>query len=165
MPDCWIADTDTYNKLQKLKVFVNFISALKYATEKDKQAASEIINLIENINKPETFKSWNVCLDIFDREIQYGANKKEGFYWRSWSVYFEIDTIEIEVKSRHTCEPLGHYGDDFNFYAMVSFVKENTFDRIYMPADVESFVADALKYESYITESLNVVEIDIEVAL
>ncbi len=164
MPDWWIADTDTYNKLQKLKAFVNFISALKYATEKEKQSATEIINLIENINKPYTFKSWNVCLDIFDREIQYGANKKEGFYWRSWSVYFEMGRMEIEAKSRHTSEALGHHGDDFNFYAMVSFVKENTLDRIYMTEDVESFVADALKYESYITVSLNDVEIDIEVA-
>lgn len=163
MPDLWIADADVYNKLQKLKTYVIFVAGLKYATEKDKQAAAEIISLIENINKPETFKSWNVCLDIFDREIQNSANKKEGFFWRSWSVYFEIDTIEIEATSRHTSEPLGHHGNDFNFNATVFFKKEIACDRIFMTQELTSFVGDAIKYETYITESLNAVEIDIEV--
>ena len=67
MSSLWIANADTYNKLQKLKAYVTFVAGLKYATEKDKQVAAEIINLIENINKPDTFKSWNVCLDIFDQ--------------------------------------------------------------------------------------------------
>ena len=163
MSNLWIADVDTCNKLQKLKTYVIFVAGLKYATEKDKQVAAEIINLIENINKPDTFKSWNVCLDIFDREIQDGVDKKEGFYWRSWSVYFEIDTMEIEATSRHTCEPLGHHGNDFNFNATVFFKNEIACDRIFMTQELESFVGDALKYETYITESLNAVEIDIEV--
>lgn len=55
MPDLWIADADVYNKLQKIKTYVIFVAGLKYAIEKDKQGAAEIISLIENINKPETF--------------------------------------------------------------------------------------------------------------
>lgn len=163
MPDLWIADNDTYNKLQKLKVYVTFVAGLKYATEKDRQAAAEINNLIGNINNPDSFKTWNVCLDIFDQEIQEGAKKKEGFYWRSWSVFFEIDNIEIKAASKHTCEPLGHYGDDFNFNATVFFKKEIDYDRIFMTDDLTSFIDDAIKYEKYITGSLNKVEIDIAV--
>jgi hypothetical protein len=55
MSDFWVIDTDTYNKLQQLKEFVNFIAGLEYSTEKGKQASIEINYLIENINKPETF--------------------------------------------------------------------------------------------------------------
>ncbi len=68
----------------------------------------------------------------------------------------------IEAKSNHTEEPLHHYGDDFHFQAIIYFEKEISCDRIYMNSDLKSFVADALKYEKYIIETLNDVEIDIE---
>ena len=162
MADFWITDIDTYNKLQELKKFVQFIAGLKFSTAANKQNADTIIHLIETINQPETFKCWNVCLDIYDADIQNGIHKQGGIYWRTWAVWFEINYLIIEAKTKHTQEPLHHYGKDFNFQAIIYFEKEISGDRIYMNNDLKSFVADAFKYEEYITETLNDVEIDID---
>jgi hypothetical protein len=67
------------------------------------------------------------------------------------------------AQSKHTHEPLGSYGEDFYFNSMIYFKKEISYERMYMSNDLEYFVADALKYERYITETLNEVEVEIDV--
>ncbi len=163
MDDFWIIDTDTYQQLQSLKLFIKFVSGLGCATSTDKKTANEIIYLLENINRPNSFKSWNVCLDIFDRHIIDSSEKLTGFYWRSWSVYFENNTLEIEAKSRHTEDDHNHYGDDFYYYTWIDFKKEVDWDRISMSEPIDNFIADAYNYEAYITESLKDVEIEMEI--
>jgi hypothetical protein len=158
----WKPDKVTYDNIQKLKKFVDFVSNLEYATGLDKRKAKEIISLIENIDKPKTHKEWNVCLDIFDPEIQYG-NEKEGFYWRKWSVYFELGTLQIEAETYHTADDSGHYGDDFYYYGDIFFNKNIICDRVYFEKDINEFINDAVNYKNYVTESLNVIEIDIDV--
>ncbi|MDO9255669.1 MAG: hypothetical protein Q7U54_09165 [Bacteroidales bacterium] len=162
LPDSrfWIPDEGTYNKIQKLKKYVAFIAGLPFSSDEDKQKASRIIFLIENINKPETFRSWNVCLDIFDRDIQYGFNKSKGIYWRTWSVYFEGDSLEIEASSKHTHD-IFHYGDDFHYFGLIYFTKNIEYQRLFLETDIDEFVNDASNFNKYITESLNDIEIDI----
>jgi len=75
----WKPNNATYTKIQQLKAYVNFIAQLKYCTKKDKENAEEVNYLIENIDNPSTYKNWMVCLDIYDRDVQYGTNKKGGF--------------------------------------------------------------------------------------
>lgn len=159
--DFWIMDSKTLNELQILRTFVNFVVSLKYATESDRQSASEINYMIENLDKPEIFKPWNICLDIFDPDLMYSGNKKQGIYWRTWSVCFESDNLEVEVKTNHTDEPLYHYGNDFDYYAAIFFKKEIPCDRVYMKNNLKEFVADAMNYTDYITDSLNEIKIDI----
>ena len=84
MQEIWMPDTETYNSIQKQKDFVNFVANTNYAARPDRQTADEIISLIENINKPETFKSWMVCLDILNSNLDYHHNRKSGVYWRQW---------------------------------------------------------------------------------
>lgn len=110
----WIADDETYTTLQELKKFVFFVAGLKYATAKEQEKAALIIHQIENINKPETFKGWDVCLYIFDYDRQEGRNEEEGVYLRKWCVYFEKDYFEIVAQTDHTSDPIYHYGEDFN---------------------------------------------------
>ena len=55
--DFWIIDSETLSRLQILKTFVNFVVSLKYATENDRQNASEINSMIEILNEPESFKN------------------------------------------------------------------------------------------------------------
>lgn len=160
--NCWVADEETYKLLQKLKPFVQFVGNLKYATQKDKQNTIEIITSIENINKPSTFTGWNVCLDITDPQIQNSTDGAEGLYWRTWSVYFQINAIEIEAVSHHTCEPLGAYDNHFYFYGNVDFRKNISYKRIFFTEDITNFIADALQYQNYITASFNEVEVDID---
>ena len=161
--DFWIMDSETLSGLQILKTFVNFVASLKYATENDRQNAYEINYMIESLDKPESFKAWNVCLDIFDQDLIYSENKKHGIYWRSWSVFFENDKLEIEAKTRHTDEPLNHYGDDFDYHSAISFKKEIPCNRIYLKKDLKEFVADAIGYKNYITDNLNEIEVDIQI--
>jgi len=157
----WIIDAETLNELQILKAFVNFVVSLKYATESDRQIGSEINYLIKNLDKPETFKDWNIALDIFDFDIMYSQPKKQGIYWRTWAIYFESDTLEIEAKTNHSDEPLEHYGDDFYYHASIFFKKNIPCDHIYIEKDLKEFVADAMNYTNYITPSLNEIKIDI----
>ena len=53
-PEFWIPDKETYNQLQKLKTFVDFVAGLEHSTAEDKTNA-EIKLQIENIDKPESF--------------------------------------------------------------------------------------------------------------
>jgi len=159
----WKIDVKSYNNIQQLKAFVEFVSNLPYATNSDKQNAVKINYLIENIDNPVSFKSWNVCLDIFDRNLQNQNIKKEGFYWRKWSAYFEKDTLEITAESLHTEHPIGHYGPDYNYTGCVFFNKEIKGKHVYLKQDINNFVKDAINYKNYITATLNEIEVEIGV--
>lgn len=70
----WQPDETTFNKIQELKQFVDFVANLEFSTEKDKTKAKEIKYLIENIHN---HKNWNLSLSIFAPEIQNGIKKEE----------------------------------------------------------------------------------------
>jgi len=89
--------------------------------------------------------------------------KKVVFYWRKWSVYFENGLLEITAESKHTCEDIGHFGDDFYYYGGIYFHKNLKGKRIYLTTPITEFINDAKQYEKYITETLNDIEIDIDV--
>ncbi|WP_143744252.1 hypothetical protein [Polaribacter tangerinus] len=160
--ETWKPDETTFNKIQEIKKFVDFAANLDFVNDENKLEGKEIKYLIENINNPETHKNWNVCLDIFDPEIQKGI-EKEGFYWRKWSVYFEIEKLEIEAESNHTADALGHHGDDFCYYGAIYFGKDTKGQRIYMDVDIKKFIKDAMNYKNYITEPLTDIEVDIDI--
>jgi len=164
MPGTWIPDIETYNSIQKLKTFVNFVANTKYATGNDKQAAEKIIYLIENIDKPETYKNWMVCLDIFNTGPDYHHNGKHGIYWRQWWVTFENYSLEIEAKTNHTDEPLYHWGNDFEYFGDCNFEKDVTCNRVRLDQPIDSFVKDAINYEMYMNELMQDVQIDLEVS-
>ena len=156
-------DKNIFNEIQKLKKFVDFVANLEFSYEDAKETAKQINCLIENIHNPKTHKDWGVFLNIFDREVQEGI-KKEGFYLRNWSVSFESESLEIRAKSSHTAaDGWEHYGDDFFYYGSIYFGEDINDQTIYMDVDLEEFIKDAKNYEKYITESLNDVEIDIEI--
>lgn len=157
----WVPDIETYNQLQKLKKFVDFVVGLEYSKAEDKTKAEEIKLLIENIDKPESFlKNWWIGLDIFDYDIQGGRGT--GIYWRKWLVSFELDTLEIEAESYHNDDP-GYCVDYYHFHGYVNFQKEITHQRVWMDTDLDEFIEDAMKYKSYVTEALNEIEVDIDV--
>lgn len=159
--EVWIVDTEWYNNLQLLKEFVLLVADMKEATPKDKKAAKEVIYLIEDINNPSTFKSWNVCLDIYDTELQCGNKKGGGIYWRSWAVYFEkgILSLDIEAKTNHTSDNIYHWGDDYYCYLNVGF-SNGIHDG---NGSFKEFVEDAKNYQSYITEGMKDIEVEISV--
>ena len=163
MAKYWTTDIDTYTKLQNLKKFVAFVAGMKHASDKDRQTALQIEQLITTIDRPETFKTWNVCLDIFDRDIHYGRKKQQGVYWRKWAIWFEKDYLEIEARTEHTDEPLYHYGNDFYYNAYIAFALGLPGERIYFTEDITAFISDALQYEIYVRDGLNDIKVDIEI--
>lgn len=74
-----------------------------------------------------------------------------------------MNRLEIEAKSNHTSDDLGHFGNDFCYYGMVYFGKNIKGQRVYIEVDIDEFIQDAMNYEKYITESLNDIEIDIDI--
>lgn len=158
----WQIDKVTFEKIQQLKLVVDFIATLEFTTTEQKVAAQEIKLLIENIDKPEYRKDWCVGLDIFDFEIQ-SSKRKEGFYWRRWYLCFEDDFLNIIAESRHTAKAEGHYGNDFSFFASIYFGNSDSMIRIQFDNDIYSFIKDIKSYKKYITDNLNELEIDIEV--
>lgn len=163
MSKLWIPDNKTYNELQQLKTFVDFVAGLKNATKDDKETAIKIKTLIENFNQPDTFENWNVCLDIFDRNVQYGINKNGGVYQRKWWAFFEENILEIEAATKHIDDPLNHFGNDFHFVSYIDFNKNIPYERRYTNGKLIDFIKDVEKFKSYMTETLNDIEIDIAV--
>ncbi|WP_347175385.1 hypothetical protein [Polaribacter uvawellassae] len=158
----WKPDTTTYNNIQSLIKFVDFISDLPFSKVQNKIYLTEIAFLIKNIHKAETHKEWNLSLDIYDYSF-HSETKKEGVYWRNWSVSFESGRLDIEAKSHHTEEPLGFYKDDFNYYGVIYFEKEIKNERIYLDVAISEFIKDAFNYKKYITNTLKDIEIDIDI--
>lgn len=157
----WIPDIENYNQLQKLKKFVDFVARLEYSTEEGKTKAEEIKLLIENMDKPETFnKEWCVCLNIFDPVIQ---NKKgTGLFWREWSVYLDSGFLEAESASHSTDED-GSVDNEFFYSGIIYFEKDIKCERVYMDTDFDAFISDAMNYESYLTEGLKDIEVNIDI--
>jgi hypothetical protein len=157
----WIPDIETYNHLQKLKKFVDFVANLEYSTAENKTKAEEIKLLIENIDKPDSFiKEWCVCLNIFDPVIQ--SRKGNGVFWREWCVYLESGFLEAE-SAIHSTDENGSIDDEFFYSGIIYFKKGIKGERIYMDTDIDEFIADAMNYRSYVTEALNDIEVVIDV--
>ena len=159
----WEADDKTYNELQKLIKFVKFVSELKECSEEDKLKVEKIIDVIKNLNHAELISNFNVCLYLRDNTIKESPD----IYLRKWMIWFECGFFQIEAASYYSDDP-GEPIDDHYFYtSYLSFKKEhdssNGFERICINKDIDEFVNDALNYESYLTKSLNDVEIDIDI--
>ncbi|PTN05626.1 hypothetical protein [Mangrovibacterium marinum] len=73
----WTIDQDTLQKLQTLKAFVDYVAKLKETSSDHKHNAQELKYLIANLDKPETFKQWCVCIDIYDPVLQCGDYGEE----------------------------------------------------------------------------------------
>ena len=160
-PEFWIPDPETYNHLQKLKKYVDFVAGLEYSTAEDKTKAEEIKLLIENMDKPETFiKRWSVCLNIFNPFV---LNRNEsGIFLREWSVYLESGFLEAE-SAIHSTDENGSIDDKFFYSGIIYFEKDIKGERIYMDTNFDEFIADAMNYKSYLTKALNEIEVRIDI--
>ncbi len=163
----WEADTETYNELQKLIKFVSFVSELKECSEEDKIKAGKIIDVIKNLHHAELISHLGIDLDLKDHSVTIGSNKKPGVYLRKWRVWFECEFFQIEAASYHSDEPGEYYDDQYSYNSFVSFNKDhdssNGYERKSINEDINEFVNDALHYESYLTKTLNNVEVDIDI--
>ncbi len=151
----------TYIEIQKLLKFVDFISTLSFATSKDKASSLVIKQKIIHINQPETYSDWNICLNMYDYKVQSRINGAEGVFWRTWSVFFENATLEIEAKSEHSDDIIGYYDKHFYYFGHVNFKSTDDTHAQYLTTDIDLFTRDAYGYESYVEGNLKELEIDV----
>jgi hypothetical protein len=163
MTDFWKIDTETYNQIQKLNKFVDFVKSLEYSSEQDKVNCKIIKDLIATIDNPETFKVWNICIDITDSDVQESLNGAKGYYWRTWAVFFEDGNLSIEASSHHTDDYKGHKNEYFSYFGDVYFKNKKDIRHIYLDTDIDLFVKDAKNYKNYIIDGLKEIEIDISI--
>jgi hypothetical protein len=166
--DYWIVDDVTYQNLQQLKQFVDFVAQLPSTSECHKKNADKVKWFIENINNPENFKTeWNTCIDIFDPMIQNGAygrnfEKNKGLYWKRWTIWFEMESLQISIVDEYADEN-GYQDEKWIFDSVIYFNKDIGDERVNGDTDYSIFVKDAFNFRNYITEDLNDVETEIEI--
>lgn len=158
----WIPDKATYNEIQKLIAFVDFVSALEETSEEDRKNADEVKRIIENIDKPDERKDFCVTLDIVDWDVQLQEDRK-GVYRRQWWLFFDPERMSIEVETIQTENPVEHWGPDFYYYGMICFTENEGGQNVYLDKSLGLFVDDALNFRSYMTETMREVETQIEV--
>jgi len=181
----WTPDAKTYQELQKLKKFVDFVAGLEHVSPEEKSNAEIIKQQIENFNQPYPTKYWNVSFNIYGFNLPE-SNKKDArnnCSWRNWHVSFEHDDLEIEAfyqtlekekyedlessnkdsSTNKTVEDNYYTDDHTTYYTQIYFKKDIPCERMYMETDINEFIADAMNYKSYINESLNEIEVNIEI--
>jgi len=163
----WKADDQTYNELQKLIRFVRFVAGMEECSVEGKRKAEEIIEVIKNINEPEKIKHFNVCLGLKDLTF-YDKNKDKGIYLREWNLWFECGFLEIRAASYQRDKPPPEPNEEhFYYHSYVSLKKDGEynedFKRVYLESDINDFVEDALNYKEYVMDTLNEIDLDIEV--
>lgn len=157
--DLWTPDNSTYNELQKLKEFVNFVAQFPQADQNCKANAEKIIHFIENIHKQKSVSSWSVVFNVWDGDGVINETNP-GVYLRAWSIDFERDEITVEIETMHT-DTTRHYGDDFYYHGMIILSKDYTGERLYLGEGLQLFVDDAKNYRKYMNEVLNEIDVDI----
>jgi hypothetical protein len=156
-------DNTTYRAFQKLKEFVEFIGNLDFIKQEEKDLIPYMLRIIENLNDPDKYQIANITLDILYYDLQSKHVQRSGVYWRTWGLYMEKDAIEIIAASYIDDIPPDDIGMNY-FYQEDSFPLTEKFYRPITDINYfDAFVEDVKEYESYITENLKELQIDISV--
>lgn len=159
----WIIDNTTLEKLQVLKQFVDFVAGLEETSPEHKNNAEKVKYLIENLNKPETFKQWNSCIDIYNPFIQMGNyGENGGIYWKDWSCCFEQGILEIRIVERYVDKD-GSQDEKPIFYSSIDFNKNFNDERIQGDNNFQDFIDNAFKFREDIIDEFNDVETEIDI--
>lgn len=156
-------DIKTYNELQKLIRFVNLVADMNECSAKDKTKAKEIIDIIKNINIPEKIKHFNVCFDL--KNYAYDSYKvgDKIINFRKWDVWFEFGFFQIEAATYYIND-INPIEEHFYYNSYVSFRKDDDIsEKVCITSDIDEFVADAMNYKNYITDTLKKIDIDIDI--
>ncbi len=164
----WIPDIETFNQLQKLKKFVDFVAEQEETSKEHKANTEKVKCFIENLCKPQTFTDdWNTCIDIYDPMIQsghYGRNYEEnkGLYWKRWVIWFELGVLQINIVEEYADKD-GYQDEKWIFDNTINFNKEFDGERIWGDTNYAEFVEDAMNFRNYITNDLEDVETEIDI--
>lgn len=151
-------DKSTLEKLQVLSQFVDFVAGLDETSPEHKSNAEKVKYNIENLDKPETFKFWSVCLELIDYGISFRSNAA-AVYIRNWWIIWDAGIFYVESKS--ILKKRNPFDEDFHFQTQIVF-KDNQ-AKIYGDSDFTGFVEDAMNFRKHITKDLNEIETEIDI--
>ncbi|GET28550.1 hypothetical protein [Prolixibacter sp. SD074] len=157
----YIIGKETLNELQVLRSFVDFVAGQPETPPEQRKLASDIKYSIENFDKPETFKEWGVCIDIYDPVIQSKSDGgKGGMYWKKWWLWFELGLLEICIEEEYVDKD-GYLDEEQIFYGYINFNKNIKGPRTLGDHNYQKFLEDAFQFRNDITDSLNNVETEL----
>jgi len=161
----WKPDKITYQHIQKLQRFVDFVMNLDEISKVEKDKAIQIKSAIANIDKQEKLIHWYIGLSIRADyfSLNEAINKNDEPYIRTWDLNYEFGRLEIEAESSYESSDINENGSHLYFYALFLFTETVPDKRIYMHEDLDIFIDDAINYKSYITDFLSDFEIDIDI--
>jgi hypothetical protein len=146
----WAENGYVYDELQKLLRFVDSIANLPVLTTEKKSKLEKIRNQIININQPNLATNWDISIEL-------GESGKEDYsqtdnrYIKSWTIYFEKNSLEIETHEYFWNDNI-EYSGDFAYWGAVYFEINNEHQYIFLEQDINLFIDDALNFKNYTKE-------------
>jgi len=164
LQDRWKQDKEACIELQKLKKFVDFVAAIPGVTKEQKENAEVVNWLIENIDKPETYRNWCVQIMIwYDVDHEIGPLQKPEVLERYWSVLFSDNDLSVEATA-HTNSPTPpyyKYGRD-GYSLNLNLNPKKASAKLTIRKPIDDFVAKAMNYKKYITDKTTKIDIELE---
>ncbi len=157
----FIADQSVLTELQnEICACIDFIALMHEAGEKDRENGVKIKALLQGGNWMKEKPWWYVQLTILDIDMLDNKNcKRKGIYCREWCINAENNRLEIEAGT-HTTEDNIYPIDKDYFYCCMDFADGKVYGNI---STLQDFKADLFGYLSYLTDTMNLVEPDIEI--
>lgn len=157
----FIADDATLSELQnEIFACIDFIALMHEAGEKDRVNGVKIKALLQGGNWMNENPWWYVQLTILDIDMLDNKNcKRKGIYRREWCINAENNRLEIEAGT-HTTEDNLYAIDKDYFYCWIDFADGKMHGDL---STLQDFKADLFAYQSYLTDTMNLVEPDIEI--
>jgi len=155
----WILDKQGCQELQKLKPFVNFVAELPDVTEEQRENAEVINWLIENIDRPETYKTWWCKISIlYDFEDNKRVKQLEE---KSWSVMFIHNQLSIFAGAEFYIPKPTYDSNEYWYNSKITFDTKNPSAPLAINISIDDFITSAMDYKKHINDKTIELEIDI----
>ena len=137
--------------------FIDFLSG-EFELDKEQSAGAKKIRNILTDLEANADEDCSMSLDIYDTDIQTQQSDRKGVYWREWSVFLEAGLLEVRARSNSEPDWLKVPGYAMEWsYDLQSGKQQGN-------GDLTAWLEDARNYKDYITEHLNEVEVEFDVA-
>ena len=161
LQDRWIQDKKACLELQKLKKFVDFVAAMPGVTEEQKENAEVINWLIENIDKPETYKKWWAKVSIRFGD-DYDESPPARIIDKSWSVMFDDNILYINASAELNIIAPSYYAESADSYSLeLKLDSHNPSAPLIIDTPIDDFVAKGMDYKRHITDETSEIEIEL----
>jgi hypothetical protein len=152
---------EIFEYVQPLRKVMQMLSTHRLVPLEKRMILTQLDYGIEHIAEHNVCKQFTICIDITDFDNPLEPTGGQTVHWREWSLVYNYNRFEMFARSHIIEEPLSFADAHPNIYInipMPSYTKSS----LIINASIEEFVADILKFESYINDEINCLEIEID---